>query len=154
MQCKRGPWAAGLAALAVGLALSGCGGQGPVKVTGTLTLNGQPVEGAMVQFFPAKDGGRPATGTTQADGSFRLTTVENYDGAMPGEYKVVITYNPPVESAPGENTEHAMRAAMAAQAQQKKSRPKYVIPRIYTDPTQTPLTQTVPTNGPVKIDIK
>jgi hypothetical protein len=154
MKVQRVSWAGSLAALALGLALSGCGGARPVKVSGTVTLNGQPVEGAMVQFVPVKEGGRPATGTTGADGSFSLTTVENHDGAMPGEYKVVVIYNPPVESAPGENTEQAMRAAMTAQAQQRRARPKYVIPLIYSDPTRTPLSQTVPTSGPVKIEIK
>ena len=80
--------------------LVGCGGQRPVKVSGTVKLHGQPIEGATVQFVPVKEGGRPATGMTKADGGFSLTTIEDQDGAMPGEYKVVITYNPPVETAP------------------------------------------------------
>jgi hypothetical protein len=133
--------------------LSGCGAK-PVKVTGTVTLNGQPVEGATVQFVPVNDGGRPAVGTTGADGGFSLTTIENHDGAMPGEYKVVITYNPPVETAPAQNTEQGMKQATQAQSQAKRGKPKYVIPAAYTDPAKTPVRQSVPTDGPVKIDIK
>jgi hypothetical protein len=134
--------------------LVGCGGSRPVKVSGTVTLRGQPVEGAMVQFVPVKEGGRPATGTTRADGGFNLTTIENQDGALPGEYKVVITYNPPVETAPAQNTEQGMKQAAQAQSQVKKAKAKYVIPAAYTDATKTPVTQTVPTDGPVNIDIK
>jgi len=119
-----------------------------------VTLNGQPVEGAMVQFVPVKDDGRPATGITNAGGGFSLTTVENHDGALPGQYKVVITYKPAVETGPAQNTEQGMRQAMKAQAQQKKGQPKYVIPPAYSDPARTPVAQTVPAPGPIKIDIK
>jgi hypothetical protein len=155
MMTKRVHWARSLTALALAPFLAGCGGgPRPVKVSGTVTLNGQPVEGAMVQFVPVKDDGRPATGITNADGGFSLTTVENLDGAMPGTYKVVITYRPPVETGPAQSTEQGMRAAMKVQAQQKKVKPKYVIPPAYSDPARTPVAQTVPAAGPVKIDIK
>jgi hypothetical protein len=143
-----------LAALALVPVLIGCGGPRPVKVSGTVTLNGEPIEGAMVQFVPAKEGGRPATAVTAADGGFSLTTIENHDGALPGDYKVVITYKPPVESGPAESTEQGMREIMKLQEKAKKTKPKYVIPPAYTDPTRTPVTQSVPTDGPVKIDIK
>ena len=155
MKMKRVPSASGLVALALAAFLVGCGGgPRPVKVTGTVTLNGEPVEGATVQFVPVKEGGRPATGLTKADGGFSLTTVENYDGALPGDYKVVITYRPPVETDPAQSTEQGMRQAMKAQAQQKRGKPKYVIPPAYSDQSQTPLTQSVPAKGPVIIDIK
>jgi hypothetical protein len=143
-----------LAALALVPVLIGCGGTGPVKVSGTVTLNGEPVEGALVQFVPAKDGGRPATAVTGPDGGFSLTTIENQDGALPGDYKVVITYKPPVESGPAQSTEQGMREIMKLQEKAKKVKPKYVIPPAYSDASKTPLTQSVPTNGPVKFDIK
>jgi hypothetical protein len=143
-----------LAALALVPFILGCGGPRPVKVSGTVTLNGQPVEGAMVQFVPVKDGGRPATGLTTADGGFNLTTIENHDGALPGDYKVVITYNPPVESGPAQSTEQGMKEIMKLQEKAKRVKPKYVIPPAYTDASRTPLTQSVPTDGPIKIDIK
>jgi hypothetical protein len=143
-----------LVALALVPVLLGCGGPRPVKVSGTVTLNGEPVEGAMVQFVPVKDGGRPATAVTTADGGFSLTTIENHDGALPGDYKVVITYKPPVESGPAQSTEQGMREIMKLQEKAKRTKPKYVIPAPYTDAAKTPITQSVPTNGPVKIDIK
>lgn len=146
-----------LAVLALVPFFVGCGGVRPVKVSGTLTLNGQPVEGATVQFVPVDPGGRPALGLTKADGGFSLTTIEDQDGALPGQYKVVITYNPPLESssaAPAQTTEQGMKAAMQAQAQAKKTKPKYVIPPAYTDATKTPLTQTIPASGPITLEIK
>jgi hypothetical protein len=155
MTLKLIPRSSCLAALALVPFLVGCGGARPVKVTGTLTLNGQPVEGATVQFVPVNEGGRPATGLTKADGGFSLTTIEDQDGALPGEYKVVIRYNPPLENSPeAQSTEQGMKAAMQAQAQAKKGKPKYVIPPAYSDATKTPFTQTVPTSGPVTLDIK
>jgi len=54
---------------AVGLVLSGCGPKGPelAPVEGVVTLDGQPLEGATV-LFHAEGGGRPSTGTTDANG--------------------------------------------------------------------------------------
>ena len=86
--------------LLVGLAVllfagAGCGGgRAPVPVSGTVTLDGKPVEGATVTFHLLGDDkeGRPATGLTDKTGTFRLKT-GNEDGARPGEYAVVITKN-------------------------------------------------------------
>lgn len=56
-------------------ALAGCGREGPetADVTGTVTLDGTPVEGAIVGFQPAQ--GIPATATTDASGRFSLKAV-------------------------------------------------------------------------------
>jgi hypothetical protein len=71
-------------------AWSGCsGGLALIPVEGTVTLDGQPVEGASVLFEP-KGGGKPATGTTDAAGKFVLTTIEPGDGAVPGANKVAV----------------------------------------------------------------
>jgi hypothetical protein len=86
-------------ALAVGLALAlataaGCGGKfSPVPVSGVVTHNGQPVEAATVTFYAVGDekDGRPAHGTTNKQGEFRLSTLGDEDGALPRRYKVVVT---------------------------------------------------------------
>ena len=76
-------------------AAAGCEGRRtPVPVTGTVTLDGKPVEGATVTFHLLGDDkeGRPATGQTDKTGAFQLKT-GNEDGARPGEYKVVVIKN-------------------------------------------------------------
>ena len=82
--------AAGLAVLLV----AGCGDKyTPVPVSGVVTLDGKPVEGATVYFYAVGDAkdGRPAHGTTDKEGAFRLSTMGDEDGALRRHYKVVIT---------------------------------------------------------------
>jgi len=66
-------------------------GLATVPVTGTVTLDGSPVDGARVAFSPKSADGKAAAGVTDASGRFELTTVEAGDGAMPGSYAVTIT---------------------------------------------------------------
>ena len=74
---------------------AGCGGRRtPIPVSGTVTLDGKPVEGAIVtlHLFGDDKEGRLATGQTDRTGTFHLKT-GNEAGARPGEYKVVIVKN-------------------------------------------------------------
>ena len=76
------------------LAGAGCGGGVArlYKVSGKVTLDGQPVSEATVQFEPIDPAGgqKPASGRTGRDGTFSLTTNTSGDGAMAGKYKVAI----------------------------------------------------------------
>lgn len=73
---------------------SGCsspaGVEGLVPVTGKVTYQGKPVEGATASFSPEAEG-RSASAITEEDGTFELTTQEAGDGALPGAYKVGIS---------------------------------------------------------------
>lgn len=65
------------------------------KVSGKVTYKGQPVSKATVTF-QALDAGdsanrRPAIGEIQPDGTYQLSTFNPDDGALPGDYQVVIT---------------------------------------------------------------
>jgi hypothetical protein len=60
-----------------------------VKAAGTVTYKGQPVKDAVVTFTPKE--GRPASGTTDAQGKFRLSTFAPGDGAVPGAHTVTLT---------------------------------------------------------------
>jgi hypothetical protein len=72
-------------------ALTGCGGDARVAaVHGIVTLDGEPVGDASVTFMP-KEGGRPAFGVTNADGTYELSTFETGDGALLGNHLVTIT---------------------------------------------------------------
>ena len=75
----------------IGALLSGCSGSGtrPVPVSGTVSLNGQPVAGADVVFMPQQ--GQLASGQTDAQGRFQLLTAQLGDGAVPGDYAVGIS---------------------------------------------------------------
>src|SRR5262249_6159326 len=80
-----------LLTLLFALALSSCSSKdGPVSVEGIVTFDDRPVEGAMVTFLPAGTSGRPASAMTDSDGHFSLTTFKDGDGAMPGDYRVVV----------------------------------------------------------------
>lgn len=72
-------------------ALAGCGPSRPptAPVEGVVTLGGQPLEGAAVTFTPV-EGGRPATGATDAQGRFRLSTFDPGDGAVLGEHVATV----------------------------------------------------------------
>lgn len=61
-----------------------------VPVTGQVLYKGQPIEGATVAFT-SNEGTQGATGKTDADGRFQLTTFELNDGAVLGEHKVKIS---------------------------------------------------------------
>jgi len=82
-----------VAATAVVSVLTGCSGGGTantVPVKGTVKLGGAAVPGAAVTFTPT-GAGTVATGITNAQGEFSLQTFVAGDGAIPGEYKVVIS---------------------------------------------------------------
>lgn len=70
--------------------LSGCGsGNGLAPVTGRVTLDDKPIEGAAVLFQP-DSGGVPATGVTGANGEFELTTSGLGSGATIGKNGVSV----------------------------------------------------------------
>lgn len=88
----------------------GCsGGGGPAKgrqqtfaAKGKVTYNGLPVANAQVAFLPEDDGMPPAFAATASDGSFKLTTYNQNDGAVAGTHQVKVTSmeqetTPPVE---------------------------------------------------------
>lgn len=109
-------------------------------VDGSVFYQGRPAEGARVAFHPSRDpnahGLRPQA-VVAADGSFRLTTYTNHDGAPAGEYYVTV-YRP----APGPEDE-------------TRPRPDLLGGR-YADPRTTPLTAAVPTHavGLDRFDLK
>jgi hypothetical protein len=159
-RCVR--WGSFLAAVLVTTA--GCGGGSkPVRVEGTVTLDGKPLPRATVSFMPVGEG-RAASGETDADGSFRLTTFRTNDGALPGEYKVVVTVtevdprmSKPAESWSLEEKKAArmtMTPAGKQQAAEKKRKTTHAVPARYSDPKRTPLQQVVPPPGKVELALE
>jgi uncharacterized protein (TIGR03067 family) len=60
-------------------------------VVGKVTLNGQPLAKATVEFVPLDKGGQRAMGTTDENGDYKLTTGGKKEGVVPGKYRVVIS---------------------------------------------------------------
>jgi len=60
------------------------------EVSGTITLDGEPLGGASVYFRP-KSGGRTSTGATDANGVYVMTYKNATKGAKIGEHTVTIT---------------------------------------------------------------
>ena len=79
------------ASLAIALLTSGCR-PGPKlsPVTGTVTLDGQPLADAQVEFQPTQ-GAAPSYGTTDAAGQYELRYTKDKLGAVVGSHVVRIT---------------------------------------------------------------
>jgi hypothetical protein len=82
---------------------AGCGGaNSSYPVQGTVYLDGQPAEelaGGTVTFN-SPELHKSASGTIEANGTYRLGGVKKGDGAIPGKYQV--TVSPPEAPASGE----------------------------------------------------
>ncbi len=147
---------------------AGCGSSNPptAQVTGTVTLDGDPVEGATVLFLPDDTTLKAATASTQADGTYALTTFEAGDGAMPGSYKVKVHkydlpeggMNPYGESQTADEIQPmtqeeelaAMEAAYSAadaKPDQKEEKAKNELPAKYADVATSGLSYQVPAEG-------
>ncbi len=89
----------GLVLILIALSLCGCYGRTDkwvegrpplVDASGVATINGEPLDDAVVTFRPI-DGNYAAFARTQSDGSFQLTTFDDGDGAVAGEYNVTVS---------------------------------------------------------------
>jgi len=73
------------------LCVTGCFQRGPelAPVAGTVTLDGEPLAGAQVEFKPMK--GNPSYGTTDERGRYELKYTKDKTGAVVGGHVVRIT---------------------------------------------------------------
>jgi len=123
----------------------GCSGGVPTgAVTGTVTLDGEPLENAMVTFTPV-GGGRSTVGTTDASGKYTLS-FRGESGALLGEHKVSITSIPETQSdfdseASSDSDAYTRQATGGGAADYNSASTKEVIPEKYN--TSTTLTASV-----------
>jgi hypothetical protein len=86
-----------LVAVAGLLLVVGCSpGERVYEVHGRITLNSQPITPEVlsygyVSFEAVSPDGRDAIGALQPDGTYRLTTNKQSDGAVAGTYKVYVS---------------------------------------------------------------
>jgi hypothetical protein len=133
------------------LVLCGCWdgpSEKPIKVEGRILLDGIPLKGALVTFVPRGGQGRLARGDTSREGDFLLTTSTPYDGVLPGNYKVTVTFPGKDEQAlPGPDRN---RALAKGQSVLESIEPWHnPVPVIYGDEASTPLEQEIP--APTKV---
>lgn len=147
--------------LAVALfTLSGCGepGIGTVPASGVVLVDGKPITGVMVTFHP--DGaGRAASASTDAEGKFKLTTITNGDGALPGLYKISVSkHENPVDDLPkyDPNDPKSLDAIYSKVDARKKVKSKNLVAAQYENPLGSGLTAEIKASGPneFKFDVK
>lgn len=119
------------------IGLVGCGSAGPdvQMISGVVTLDGRPVNGATVIFVPEADG-LMAAGRTNAEGLFVLNASVGKKfgrGTTEGDYIVTLSKltNVKIDPITGEPTDIQL------------AEPQELIPRIYTTAADSPLRATV-----------
>ncbi len=137
-----------LHAVAICLLVMGCGPANTnpptIPVTGKVTHKGEAVEGATVKFLPSDPEGKVANATTQADGTYELSTFETGDGAMAGKYTVTVRKLVSVQQGVQQDGEHAGEPAYVN---------KDMLPAKYKSQGNTPLECEVPAEGETTFDI-
>lgn len=125
--------------------LSGCGDGRPslVPVSGKVTLNGAPIDGALIGFEPDGIEGysRPSISTTDSSGNFVVGTYDKADGMPAGKYKVTVFKKEVVGKLP-ENFNSEDTAANV-----QPVRYQWTVPRKYATSTDSGLTVEVTSAG-------
>lgn len=150
----------------VACSFAGCGGAGdeggvPVyPVSGAVTMFNKPLSGATIIFAP--EGDQPtATGTTDAEGKYQLTTYEFGDGAAEGSYRVIVSKSVAASAAGGATTvsedglEHAADAAAGTHGSSSPAATSTsMVPPQFSSSTETPLSANVKVTGENTFDFE
>ncbi len=124
------------------VAAMGCGSSDRVAVypvRGKVLFDGKPMAGGgAISFVPmAAQKGKTAGGTIAEDGTFTMSTYAEGDGAMAGQFRVVITqsvWDEPVNEGDSDATPGAVVKPVETVP------PNERIPPIYSDIQNSPLT--------------
>lgn len=112
-----------LSVIAFYAGLSGCGGPpradygslGLVEISGTITLDGQPLPGASIRFIDADQ--TYATGVTDQAGHYTMMLDSVKSGVIPGKKTVHISSRAPVSEEGAADAEEPAPAAKPAAAE-------------------------------------
>jgi len=121
-------------AAAVLFGASGCGGPVRRAVAGSVTLNGRPLDGAVILFVPLAAGGRKTGGPISAG---RYAFPQEV-GLLPGRYRVEIVDDPPLDQA--------------ARPDKNSSRPGPTVPVAYS--VASPLSIEITADGSAEFDFQ
>ena len=135
------PPLAWLAAIVFVTSLSGCDAKPTVAPAGGRVLyNGQPLPYGNVMFQPPQ--GQPAGAAIQPDGTFRLSTFAEFDGAIVGPHKVTVAcYS---SQRPSEKSKKAAGETTLGQS---------LVPSHYAFFDQSGLTAEVPADGTDSLEL-
>jgi len=133
------------------MAVVGCGGSKwppTYKSSGTVTLDGTPVERATITFYPL-DGQKPANATTDANGNYELTSFNAGDGATPGSFGVAIQKFPAIEieTIPGGTPYDESMNTDEGPSPDSEKDPVNELPEKYSNHEKSGLSATVVTDG-------
>lgn len=165
-------WLASLFALSAVAWLAGCSYEdewtkslpATVEATGYLTLDGEPVDGASIVFAPADGKTHAAKALSDSSGYFSLDAFPSKEGAVPGDYKILVTKTvetkggtPPPNSPAAKLSETAMEEGKAhAQEDTEEVHWINVLPTKYNNPNTSGLKATIPEGGTseLKLELK
>lgn len=129
----------------------GCGKKGPPTqyIEGIVTLDGKPVDNALVSFIPVQsvDMSNPnnlnvpliATGNSGTDGKFRLSAVQGGKigrGTTEGEYRVMIVKKE-MTNAP------VVQKGKPIPVMKGPPKFKYIVPKVFENPNKSGIVVTV-----------
>lgn len=148
-------WIPVLSVLCVASGLFGCGdsvkGKYPVyKVSGTITYEDKPLEGATVVFYPEDSSMDAAHGMTDADGYYELTTFNQGDGAGVGNYKVTVKKF----EGDGVSVDDGEEEEEVESEEGRRMKAKSLIPEEYGSLVETQLTADVTEDGDNEFSFK
>jgi len=117
-------------------------------VSGTITLNGKPLEGVVISFLPTAEGGTMTVGQSREEGKYKLSYLGML-GCAPGQYQVMLSYKTTPE---GKLVTLEMQSAlvMPKEATQAVER----MPKDYGPGNKTLTANVPPEGGEINFDIK
>lgn len=136
-----------IACVSAGCAKSGAKVKGLAPVSGVVTMQGTPVEGASVTFYPEGGAGQAAAGTTDVMGKFQLTTLNANDGAKPGTYKVMVS-KVQVTGDGATMSQEDQNKYIEQHGSPPPTKSENALPEKFANLTTTTLTATVSESGP------
>lgn len=120
-------------------------------VTGVVTYQGKPLEGASLSLVAKDPKGRSAGATTDSEGKFSVSTyfspTAHPEGAISGKYVITVSKKP-VEELPEEMDAQEQMAEFM-----KRGAPKDLVPKIYQNPETTTLNVTVADASPEPLEL-
>lgn len=133
--------------------VSGCGGNDvkddrpdtvPVKIT--IEYQGKAISGANVVLSPVNGkAGKAASGLTNEEGVASVRAFTDREGAVPGEYTVMVTKSEAVSenAVPEDSAEYVDPGSAKAKKGGKSQGPKQLLPKKYASASSSPLKLTI-----------